>query len=204
MHHSVGQHSPKKMKPARVWGIVERTPSQLLHAIVTGCVRAPLAPIVNDDTDQTIHLKMCGNLFTSILFLFRFFISLNKTNKKKKIKCSLSIELRFDIFHAIELIARIYKMRLSLWARSATVQWHRANRFQYSVCARHASERQTTKVEEQKRKINNKIETILFTARRNHDKCTCECSDSLWNVYCLESCRFADNLVRAHTHWRPQ
>lgn len=136
-------------------------------------------------------------------FCFRWTERTNGGTEKTMIKCSLSIALA-SIYSMRSNWLHAFKKRTALSLcvrRAATVCNDIANRFQYYVRARHASEIRTTKVEQQKRK-KKQIETILFTARRNHDKCTCECLDSLcvlswkWSV-----CR---QLIHKHStpHWR--
>lgn len=143
---------------------------------------------------------MCGNLFTSISFFFFLFLERKRTNEWKikedkmfSFNCS-RFEFQCDRIDCTHL----QNAFVIVLAPRATVQWHRQSLPLFRL-PRRASERQTMRLEQQQQNQtkNNKIETILFTARRNHDKCTCECLGSL--CYCLESCRFAANLL-THTH----
>lgn len=161
-----------------------RARSHFTHVKATGCCAMTLCvshPVHShshsNDEHQTIHLKLCARQF--IYFVLRY--------------CSL-FQLHSVSHSRIDWYAFTctYRIRLPLCACYCAIGYT-VFRFKIAVPDMHPNGKRRKSREKRNKIIKNRNSSI-YGARRNHDKCTCEC-------VCRETCRFCRQLAK-YTYWR--
>lgn len=183
-------------------------------AVFERTVHARERRTTNDNEHRTIHLILCGNLFTSIsCSFFRLFFFQFQIQNSLSIVVAYPIECnRIDCTHFYWKRARHCVCVCACYCAmtSQTVPLVVYSVLKVTECAQSTTCIQTTKIEMKKNNRKSKQfylrrGEITINALVNMSNCRC----SLFVLHCLETCRFAANspsiahtLTNAQPDWR--